>query len=257
MKKYFSILVVFLVVVMILGVGFSFSRINNELSNNNSSTEVVISDSVDFSKLTYSALGDSITQGAYLGSEPYETDLTIKKYPSVVREILGLKKGNNYGIGGTTISNYYKGMVDRYTNISLTSDIISIQGGINDSRSVELGTIDSFDESTFMGAYNSLIKGVKERYPNTYIFIMSMPKTYNSTTLDIYVNGNSYGYNYLDFNNAIHKIADKWNIPLLDLYLDSFCEDTQKYDGCHPSQTYINETLAPLIAQFIKDNYKK
>lgn len=202
---------------------------------------------VDFSQLTYSALGDSITAA----------DNKIA-YPTRVKEILGLKNAFNKGIGATTISNVHNGMVDRYTSISIYSDIISIQGGINDCRlGANLGTIDSFDKSTFMGAYNSLIKGIKEKYSNSYVFLMSMPKTYNSTTLDFYVNGNIHGYNYLDYNNAIYEIADKWNLPVLDLYFDSFWEDTKNTDGVHPSQEYIDNTLAPLIAQFIKDNYTK
>lgn len=199
---------------------------------------------IDYSKLTYSALGDSITAG-------------LNNYPTVVGKILGLKNSFNKGIGGTTISNYNNGMIDRYDQISLDSDIISIQGGINDSRSVPLGTIDSFDESTFMGAYNSLIKKVKERYPDSFVFLISMPKTYNSITLDIYVKGNEYGYNYLDYAHAIYEIAEKWNLPVLDLYLDSFTEDTKQTDGCHPSQFYINEVLAPSVADFIEINYEE
>ena len=202
---------------------------------------------VDYSKITYSALGDSIT--ASDGKKPYST---------TVKEILGLKNGINNGIGGSTVSNRNNGFVDRYDSISIYSDIISIQGGINDCRlDVELGTIDSFDETTFMGAYNSLIKKIKEKYPDAFIFLMSMPKTYNSKTLDMYAYGNGLGYNYLEYASAIYQIAEKWNLPVLDLYIDSFYEDTELTDGVHPSQTYITEILAPMISEFIEANYPK
>lgn len=245
--KNLRIIVVLLVCVLLFGAFSTFKdfEINPDKTDNGDAGDSTIS-GIDYSKLTYSALGDSIT-------EAYQKTA----YPIIVKRILGLKNGINYGIGGTTVSNYNNGFVNRYSSMSSDSDIISIQGGINDSRFVELGTIDSFDESTFMGAYNSLIKNVQEKYPDAFVFLISMPKTYNSTCLDIYVTGNEFGYNYLDYANAVHEIADKWNLPVLDLYVDSFCEDTKLTDGCHPSQTYITETLAPMVANFIEVNYPK
>ena len=241
-KTHFNIIII-LIFVFCFG---AFVNLGKKKDNVDSSITNVETQ-VDFSKITYTALGDSITAG-----------VDKVAYSTRVKEILGLKNAYNKGIGGTTISNVNNGMVDRYTEISIYSDIISIQGGINDCRlNADLGSIDSYDKSTFMGAYNSLIKGVKEKYSNAYIFLISMPKTYNSTTLDSYVNGNTYGYNYLDYNKAIYEIANKWNLPVLDLYFDSFWEDTKNTDGVHPSQEYIDETLAPTIAKFIKDNYSK
>lgn len=252
--RIFKFIIVILVCGLILGaVSTQFNKgntTNDDVSDSSVESETPSQNSpltVDYSKITYSALGDSIT--ASDGKKPYST---------TVKEILGLKNGINNGIGGSTVSKRNTGFVDRYDLMSIYTDIISIQGGINDCRlDVELGTIDSFDETTFMGAYNSLIKKIKEKYSDAFIFLMSMPKTYNSKTLDMYVHGNALGYDYLDYANAIYQIAEKWNLPVLDLYIDSFYEDTELTDGVHPSQTYITEIFAPMVAEFIEVNYKE
>ena len=150
MKNLFKYIIIILIFVFCFG---AFVNLGKKKDNVGSSITNV-ENQVDFSKITYTALGDSITEAS--GKIAYSTR---------VKEILGLKKAFNKGIGGTTISNVHNGMIDRYTEISIYSDIISIQGGINDCRlNADLGTIDSYDKSTFMGAYNSLIKGVKEKY---------------------------------------------------------------------------------------------
>lgn len=56
---------------------------------------------VDFSTLTYVALGDSITE-AMDGIDGQK--IMSKPYCKIVGDILGLQKVKNYGISGTTIA---------------------------------------------------------------------------------------------------------------------------------------------------------
>ena len=249
--KYF--LVVFSAIVMLCGV--SVGLLTNYKSKNNVDNAPQIETSVDFSNLTYSAIGDSITIGA-CGNRGYTNDYMPNPYPEVVGNILGLKRKNNYGIGGSTVSSFYAPMCERYKNISLQSNIISVMGGCNDAREIDLGTIDSFDTSTFMGAYNVLLTGLLEKYPNAFIFICTLTQNYKQSRPDY--NTNTFGYKPVDFYNATLQLAEKYNLPVLDCWnLDGIIENTQTTDGVHPDQIFVNDVLAPHIAQFIKDNYKK
>ena len=72
-------------------------------------------------------------------------------------------------------------------------------------------------------------------------------------------NNNSSGYNLNNVAQAVKEVANKYNIPVLDMFnlgqfeLEMYNEDS---DGVHPSQEFFKNYTAPQIAQFIKDNYK-
>ena len=101
---------------------------------------------------------------------------------SLVWPALMAKKYNmefcNYGIGGSTISAHNGGknpMVNRYTDmINNDPDIVIVEGGRNDYNiSAPLGTLQSNDKTTMMGASRLLINGVKEKYPNALIICVT------------------------------------------------------------------------------------
>ena len=58
------------------------------------------------------------------------------------------------------------------------------------------------------------------------------------------------------YNNPLY--IEKYNILVLDTYnLGGFNPFNDSFDGCHPTELYYANKLAPIISQFIKDNYKK
>ena len=64
----------------------------------------------------------------------------------------------------------------------------------------------------------------------------------------------------LDYVNAVLELGEKWNLPVLELHdNESINNELLDYDtdGVHPSQDTHTNIIAPLVAQFIKDNYKK
>lgn len=71
---------------------------------------------------------------------------------------------------------------------------------------------------------------------------------------------NSQGYNLEDVANAVKQVANKYSIPVLDLFNEGQFESEMNAngsDGLHPSREFITNYTAPQIARFIKDNYKK
>ena len=213
--------------------------------------------SVDFSSLTFTAFGDSITYGA---------DLIIggrveKPYPTVVDEILGFKSYENKGVSGATLTTNTMGltcMTNLITSYNLKTDIIGVLGGVNDfNRSLPLGDIDDRDKSTIYGALHVSMSYLTEYYNDAFVFYMTPYKEYFHGVLwsDI----NSQGYNLEDVANAIKEVASIYNIPVLDLFTEGGFENVMYDDDCdgiHPNQKFITNEMAPFIANFIKENYK-
>ena len=225
-----------------------------------------IVENVDYSKLVYTALGDSITWG----QDGITNTRMTTPYCDVVGQTLGLKKVYNLGIGNSAVSKMstcdchdnfdtaHTPMCERYTNISIYSDIISIFGGVNDrGLSVPLGDINSYDKSTFYGAYNTLIKGVKTNYSSAWVFLIT-PTSSRKTQADDWTN--NIGLTRYDYVNAVLQLGEKWNLPVLELHDNKDINNElldYTTDGVHPSQNTHTNIIAPIISQFIKDNYKK
>lgn len=230
--------------------GESLSKGNGENNNDENSSSGIDSETkptndVDFSSMTYVALGDSLTYG-----EDGFTDARMDNpYPELVKNILGLKSVQNCGISGDRVDEMYK----RVNKMTAGAEIVSFMGGTNDCyQSVPLGTIDDNDMSTFYGRLNLLTKVLLKKYPNAFIFYMTPFKSTRSTLMS----GNKNGDTLEDFAKAIKDVCRLHDIPCLDLYnsgkfeLEMYDEGS---DGIHPSQQFYNEHTAPQIAQFIRE----
>jgi len=243
MKKIFTFLIIFIIVAMC----GSFVIIGNKNSNSSSSNN----SNIDYSLLKMGCLGDSITYGVDgvnggVMSEPYST---------LLKNELSFNEVYNYGVNGTTycLNNLgRRSLVDCYDTLHYDLDIISVMCGVNDyDCSLPLGTIDDINGYTVYGAIKIVAKGLKELYPNSFIFFITPLNTTwsNNTTYDL-----------IEVVNAIKEVCSIENIPVLDLFSNGGYEiemNNSNSDGLHPSQEFIKNYTAPQIAQFIKDNYNK
>jgi lysophospholipase L1-like esterase len=210
---------------------------------------------VDFSQLTYLAMGDSITYGLNTyGSESQ----VAKPYPVLVRELLGMEKVYNYGISGSTlvsIEDTRDPFCERYASMPNDADIVSVMGGVNDYwlGYADIGTLDSTDTTTIYGALNVLVSGLKEKYPDAYIFFMTPYKWGNDPGV------NAKGYSLADICTAIKNVCAKYGVDVLDMYTYGQIEvdfQNPQCDKLHPTQEFFENYTAPQIATFIKENYK-
>ncbi len=212
--------------------------------------------SINYSKLTMNCLGDSITYGA--GGNGNPVIRSKKPYPTLLKEELSLKKVNNYGVNGSTISSLSDSMAERYLSMP-KADIVSVLGGVNDYvNGVQLGTINDISNTTVYGALNILASGLKAKYLNSFIFFMT-PLPISSKAESTFVSNTEYTLS--DVCNAVKEVCNKYGIVVFDTYelsdLEKCYDNTvYSYDGLHPTQKYFEEKLSPLIAQFIRDNYK-
>ena len=213
---------------------------------------------VDYSELSFTAFGDSITYGA---------DLIIggrveTPYPTEVSNILGLKSYSNMGVSGATLTTNNQGlhcMTNIITSYTEDADIIGVLGGVNDfNRNLPLGDINDKDTSTIYGALHVGMSYLSENYSDSFIFYMTPYK--EDFGGNFWSTDNSAGYNLVDVSNAIKEVAKIYNIAVLDLLEDGNFESIMydsDCDGIHPNQAFISNVMAPQIAHFIKDNYNK
>ena len=140
-----------------------------------------------------------------------------KIYYDWVKEILGLSKTNNYGIGGTTIAKKNASdntaMCVRYANMDNNADLICVMGGVNDRWfNNQLGNFGDTDPITFYGGMETLCNGLLTKYPGkTIIFITPTEQNNNSCN-----NANKTGYTATDFANAMKRVCAKYSIPVFD-----------------------------------------
>lgn len=153
-------------------------------------------------------LGDSQTEVNYYKS---------KIYYDWVKEILGLSKVNNYGVGGTAIAkkNPFDGtaICVRYADMDNDADLICVMGGVNDRWfNCQMGNFGDTNPTTFYGAMETLCNGLLTKYPGkTIIFIT--PTEQNNDKCN---SANTTGYTATDFANAMKRVCAKYSIPVFD-----------------------------------------
>ena len=207
-----------------------------------------------FHDLTYAAIGDSITFGFDVPKFGAQMD---EPYPTLIKKKLKLKQVYNYGVSGATLTNHegFFSLSDYYKEMEDNIDIISVLGGINDYNSniIPLGTINDQNNNTIYGALNTLTTGLKEKYPNSYIFFMTPYKCGHDKGI------NALGYSLNDICIAIKEVCNNNNLDVLDLYTYGNIEidfNNPDSDKLHPTQDFIRKYTAPQISNFIKNNYK-
>ncbi|MBR7099457.1 MAG: SGNH/GDSL hydrolase family protein [Clostridia bacterium] len=151
--------------------------------------------------ITVNALGDSYFAGNHLASEYIWINLLAEKYGMTM---------NNYGRNGSTVSNYTTErtpMCERYVDMADNApQIVLLEGGRNDfSFHVPVGSSDSTDTHTFSGAFNVIIDGVQEKYPDAMIVLIS---SWNFPD-------NAEGLR-VQYVNAMRSIAENQGVYMID-----------------------------------------
>ena len=183
------------------------TEMNEAIANISSGGSVDSSGNI-FKNKVANFLGDSQTE---------KNNHKNKIYYDWVKEILGLSKTNNYGIGGTTIAKKNASdntaMCVRYANMDNNADLICVMGGVNDRWfNNQLGNFGDTDPITFYGGMETLCNGLLTKYPGkTIIFIT--PTEQNNASCN---NANKTGYTATDFANAMKRVCAKYSIPVFD-----------------------------------------
>lgn len=133
-------------------------------------------------KKKMNVIGDSIVAGSY------------GNFVNVIKEQLYLSVARNYGIGGCCIAStsqdaQYPPVVLRWNDMDNDADIVIVHAGTNDySAQVPLGDPTSTDITTFNGALNTIMDGLREKYPSQLVIFSGILHRYNDDSLPIKAN---------------------------------------------------------------------
>ncbi len=121
--------------------------------------------------LTFYAIGDSYFGGSKIGQHRTWVNLLGNKYDM---------NYINFGYGGNTVAHFSgisansPSMADRYGAMPNGGDIYIIEGGRNDrGKGVPFGTNTDLKNTTFKGALNIMIKGIKKNNPDALIILVT------------------------------------------------------------------------------------
>ncbi len=201
-------------------------------------------------------LGDSITEGVGATS-------TDKCYVSLVANQVAISR--NYGIGGTRIARqinmtqelFDKDFCMRYDSMDDDADVVVVFGGTNDfgHGDAPIGDFSDDTPKTFYGALHYLFRGLKEKYPKAFIFIIT--PLHRATEASLRGDGKKLFdmYPLITYINAIREVAEYYSLDILDLFEDKELtyDNLSKYfpDGLHPNDLG-HKILSERIIEFIE-----
>jgi len=215
---------------------------------------------MDLKNKTIAFLGDSITKGIGASNED-------NMYVNVFADMTGAKVFN-YGISGTRfakqirpseVPSYDQDFILRVPMMEKDIDAVVVFGGTNDfgHGDAPFGEITDENLSTFCGACDYLMKILIEKYPSKPIIFMT---PLHRLTEEHLVNEIGLPRKALkDYVDIIRQKAEKYSIPVLDLYAKSGMQPNVEVqnklyfaDGLHPNDMG-HKRIAYLLKQFLKN----
>ena len=173
-------------------------------------------------------LGDSIVEGK------------AGNFVNVISDYLQLGTVRNYGIGGSRMAssdrdNEYTPVCKLYSTVNTDADIIYVAAGTNDySGQIPLGESNSTDITTFNGALNVTMQGLRSMFPTKLIIFANILSRYTdgNDTRDIKCN---------EYRKCIEERCYANHIIFYDSYKYSGFDfsggaNELTADGLHPNQ---------------------
>lgn len=248
---------------VILGILFSYENPSRWMIN--TANPILIEDRICSQKWAgkkVACLGDSITQKAE----------NVRKYYDFWKVYLSPNIILDYGVAGSSISrktgewptwDTQVPFVERIKTIPKDIDVLTIFGGVNDwVADRTLGSLGDTEDTTFYGALDKMFKYATQNFQGKDIYVFTplqndwIKRPANDGTTD----GRNRSGKYLkEYVEAIKQVAEKYAIPVCDLYSTMFYPFaegfTEKYmpDGLHPNES-AHKLMANKMANFIESH---
>ena len=196
-------------------------------------------------------IGDSLIHGNWLGPGATWTEIMANDTGASVY---------NYGINGNAISAVSGGtgtpMSERYVDIPelSTADIVVVEGGANDfNNACPIGSLTDTVNTTFIGAINVLIDGIRSVNPKAKLLFM--------TTYNRFSHANGGGLYYRDYVNAMVNACYEKSVPCFNNYSYSGITflDSNMLTWCDEGVylgTTANHHLSPAGYEWLYPKYK-
>lgn len=210
------------------------------LSGCNASSSQTVEPTVIGESGTLACVGDSITFGAGV-RKTRDTD----SYPAMLQTLLGdAWTVENFGNPGSTLmagtNRPYTEQEEYQASLNMAADVYLVMLGTNDAKP------DFWDTDTFVEEYETFLSTYEDVNPDAQIFLMTPPCVYaqDSDNPEYY---GAMGDNVdAEVVAAVHTVAEKVGVPVIDLH--TFTADHPEWfaDGLHP-----NKVGNSAIAQYI------
>lgn len=246
---------------VVLGISFSYEIPSRWMIN--TANPILIEDRICSQKWAgkkVACLGDSITQ---------KTE-NVRKYYDFWKVYLSPNTILDYGVAGSSISrktgewptwDTQVPFVERIKTIPKDIDVLTIFGGVNDwVADRTLGSLGDTEDTTFYGALDKMFKYATQNFQGKDIYVFTplqndwIKRPANDGTTD----GRNRSGKYLkEYVEAIKQVAEKYAIPVCDLYSTMFYPFaegfTEKYmpDGLHPNES-AHKLMANKMASFVE-----
>lgn len=200
----------------------------------------------------WACVGDSLTEANAKTTLHYYD--YIAEYTGITPYVMGVS-GSGYAAKSAQNQAFYQ----RISAVPTDSDVITIFGSFNDLDSgLPLGTKNDTGTTTLAGCMNTTLENLFTVFPLANVGLITSTPWGNSW--------NPYNGTYetvsSDYTNMLISIAEKWSIPVLDLYHNSGLRPwdstfkTLAYSkdgggGVHPDETG-HKIIASKIEQFVK-----
>ena len=216
---------------------------------------------------TINFLGDSITEGVGV------SDIKNSRYDNRLKEMLELKKVNNYGMGGTRIAHqsvpseeprYDLCFCGRAYDMDNDADIIIVYGGVNDylHGDAYFGKLTDKTPATFCGAVDFLMRLLKSKYQGAKIVFMTPAHMNYNNLRDSRVSEGAVKKSdakpLYEYVSVIVAKGEEYGIPVLNLYdklgidpNDEKQKSEYTVDGLHFNDKG-HGILASCLAEFLK-----
>lgn len=184
------------------------------------------------------------------------------KWSNLAAQSLGSTATIN-GVAGSTYSKAdgrTDSAVERVADIK-DQDLVVVWFGVNDFHyGRPLGEFNNGDVSTVYGAVDNVLDTLISNNVTAKIMVMTPMKNHGYKTSPDSFTKNSVGLYQIDYVNAIKQVADKYSLPVLDMYAESGIaafNDTQAsqylMDGLHPNQAG-EYRVAKRVVDFVRSH---
>lgn len=186
------------------------------------------------------------------GDSMSDTNVTANAWPTQLQEKLGCYVSNN-SVTGRKFSGT-GGLASQIDGLSKSNDMNIVMLGVNDawSETENMGTFESEDINTFIGACKKVFSSIASTCPSAVNVYACNPRTmydtggyYRNTRLYYFIAyeiAKSYGFLFWDIYNALPGY-----VPSLE-----YSKELYAKDGMHPNEQG-QKLLADIICRYIKN----
>lgn len=208
-------------------------------------------------------LGDSITEGVGVA------DRENNRFDNVLLRRCGLKKVNNYGIGGTRIAHqtvpsekarWDLDFCGRCFDMDRDADIVVVFGGVNDyfHGDAPFGQIGDTTRDTFCGSVDYLVTKIRELYPDAVHVFLAPAHCHDDDMPSKSIHKPVQGLPLEAYVNAILEIASAHGFYTLNMYekLGIDPKKQEEKEAFTIDGTHFNDAGHAIIADRIEEFLK-